>query len=135
MCGSKELKLLNNDNFTKISSTNLDFVKDVHSWKWCWASGKRYMVVGLGVSYSWTSVTHVMRLPDCQRGEVSAWDMKGTPSFTARRELQGLELPKGTVLEVEVVSEMIGEVSCLATSQVCSCPCACGRWDSSACTR
>ena len=30
--------------------------------------------------------------------------------FTLRRELPGLELPRGTVLEVELVSELEGEV-------------------------
>ena len=45
---------------------------------------------------------------------VYAWDMKGStckPSFTPKvKELNGLELPKGTVLEVEFVPELRGEV-------------------------
>ena len=43
---------------------------------------------------------------------VYAWDMKGNkPSFMAKpKELNGLELPKGTVLEVEFVQELKGEV-------------------------
>lgn len=41
-----------------------------------------------------------------------AWDMKGSkPSFAPKmKELNGLELPKGTVLEVEFVHELQGEV-------------------------
>ena len=41
-----------------------------------------------------------------------AWDMKGSkPSFVPKmKELNGLELPKGTVLEVEFVHELQGEV-------------------------
>ena len=43
---------------------------------------------------------------------VYAWDMKSVkPSFTTYRELTTLELPKGTVLEIELVYEMTGEVS------------------------
>ena len=37
--------------------------------------------------------------------------MKGSPSFTAKREFHGLELPKGTMLEVELINEFQGEVS------------------------
>ena len=36
--------------------------------------------------------------------------MKGSPSFTAKREFHGLELPKGTILEVELINEFQGEV-------------------------
>lgn len=47
-----------------------------------------------------------------QRNAVDAWDMKGArPVFSSKRELQGLELPKGTVIEVELVQELQGEVS------------------------
>ncbi len=45
---------------------------------------------------------------------VHAWDMKSntvTPVFTQGR-FSGLELPKGTILEVELVEELQGEVSC-----------------------
>ena len=31
--------------------------------------------------------------------------------FSPKRELQGLELPKGTVIEVELTKELQGEVS------------------------
>ena len=43
---------------------------------------------------------------------VYAWDMKGSkPLFAPKmKELNGLELPKGTVLEVEFVHELQGEV-------------------------
>ena len=46
---------------------------------------------------------------------VYAWDMKGhKPLFTLKaKELNGLELPKGTVLEVEFVHELQGEVRLL----------------------
>lgn len=37
--------------------------------------------------------------------------MKGPrPVFSTKRELQGMELPKGTVIEVELVQELQGEV-------------------------
>lgn len=89
--GDKELKVLYTKSFIEINKTNLNFMKDVHSWRWCWASGTRYMVVSIG------------------RGDISVWDMKGgTPSFTVKRDLQGLELPKGTVIEIEVVNELQG---------------------------
>ena len=46
--------MLDADNFIKVDITSLDFMRDIHSWRWCWASGKRYMVVGLGVSITCT---------------------------------------------------------------------------------
>ena len=53
-------------------------------------------------------------MPVCislQRNMVYTWDMKGKPTFSPRvKELNGLELPKGTVLEVELVQELQGEV-------------------------
>ena len=47
-----------------------------------------------------------------QRNMVYAWDMKGSkPSFAPKpKEFNGLELPQGTVLEVELVQELQGEV-------------------------
>ena len=37
--------------------------------------------------------------------------MKGPrPVFSTKRELQGMELPKGTIIEVELVQELQGEV-------------------------
>ena len=43
---------------------------------------------------------------------VYAWNMKGVkPSFTPHHKLTTLELPKGTVLEIELVYETTGEVS------------------------
>ena len=40
-----------------------------------------------------------------------AWDCQGNKSvFSHKREFSSLELPRGTVLEVELVSEMTGEV-------------------------
>ena len=44
-----DLPRLKSDRFTAVTSEGLDFLRCVHSWKWCWASGKRMMVVGLGV--------------------------------------------------------------------------------------
>jgi hypothetical protein len=51
---------------------------------------------------------------------VYAWDMKGSkPSFAPKmKELNGLELPKGTVLEVEFVHELQGEVRMTSVSIV-----------------
>ena len=43
---------------------------------------------------------------------VYAWDMKDVkPLFTTHYKLTTLELPKGTVLEIEMVYEMTGKVS------------------------
>ena len=40
--------------------------------------------------------------------------MGGTkPNFKVKKELHGLELPKGTVLEIEILNELLGEVSYL----------------------
>lgn len=39
------------------------------------------------------------------------WDVHGTvPSFSLKSEIRGLELPKGTILEIEIVHELQGEV-------------------------
>ena len=47
-----------------------------------------------------------------QRDNVYAWDMSGSvPSFSIKGELHGLELPKGTLLEIEIVHELQGEVT------------------------
>lgn len=44
---------------------------------------------------------------------LNVWDMKSEKALFSPppRELTYLELPKGTVLELEIVSEMKGEVS------------------------
>lgn len=48
-----------------------------------------------------------------QRNKVHAWDMHGSKAvFSTKRELRGLELPKGTVIEVELINELQGEVGC-----------------------
>ena len=44
------------------------------------------------------------------------WDPNSALSFSAKRELHGLELPKGTVLEIEVVNELLGEVGYLLSN-------------------
>lgn len=42
-----------------------------------------------------------------------AWDMHGSKAvFSSKRELRGLELPKDTVIEVELTNELQGEVGC-----------------------
>ena len=47
-----------------------------------------------------------------QRNQVCGWEMRGDrPEFSRRAELSQLELPRGTVLEIEYVQEMEGEVS------------------------
>ena len=47
-----------------------------------------------------------------QRNRVWGWEMKGgdKPVFTQRSEMTQLELPPGTVLEVELAQELEGEV-------------------------
>ena len=47
---SADLKCLKSDEFATVSKEGLDFLRSLHSWKWCWAAGKRMMLVGLGVS-------------------------------------------------------------------------------------
>jgi len=48
-----------------------------------------------------------------QRNRVHAWDMHGSKAvFSSKRELRGLELPKDTVIEVELTNELQGEVGC-----------------------
>lgn len=47
-----------------------------------------------------------------QKNALYMWDIgSSTPSFVNKREIQGLELPKGTVLEIEILPELHGEVS------------------------
>lgn len=43
---------------------------------------------------------------------VHGWDMMSSqPTFSPpRKEWNGLEIPKGTVIEVECVPELVGEV-------------------------
>ena len=57
-----------------------------------------------------------------QRNRIHAWDMRGRPSFSARREFNTLELPRGTVLEVELVPELTGEVRQDWAGQSCHVP-------------
>lgn len=45
-----ELAVLNTKNFHSVAIDVLDFLKDIYSWKWHWACGKRYLLIGLGVS-------------------------------------------------------------------------------------
>ena len=47
---SNDIHCLQSDQFPTVSKDTLEFLRGLHSWKWCWASGKRMMVVGLGVS-------------------------------------------------------------------------------------
>lgn len=42
--------MLSTQSFTELDLTTMKKIKDVHSWRWCWACGKRYMLVSLGVS-------------------------------------------------------------------------------------
>ena len=37
------------DNFKDIKKESLPFLVDPHSWKWCFACGRRFLIVGLGV--------------------------------------------------------------------------------------
>ena len=46
-----------------------------------------------------------------QRDNVYVWDMSGSvPTFSLKGDIRGLELPKGTILEIEIVHELKGEV-------------------------
>ena len=47
---STELSVLNTKNFHSVTIDVLDFLKDIYSWKWHWACGRRYLLIGLGVS-------------------------------------------------------------------------------------
>ena len=42
--------LLNSTSFQTVSKQNIPFEEYPFSWKWYWACGKRYIIVGLGVS-------------------------------------------------------------------------------------
>ena len=42
--------MLESNKFTQVDKDSLNFLKDVHSWKWYFASGRRMMIVGVGVS-------------------------------------------------------------------------------------
>ena len=44
------VSVLESSNFTSMDKDSLDFFKDIYSWKWGWACGKRFMLVGMGVS-------------------------------------------------------------------------------------
>jgi cap1 methyltransferase len=89
-----DVPCLRSDRFPTVTREGLDFLHSLHSWKWCWACGKRMMLVGLG------------------RNQVFGWEMRGDrPDFSLRRDLSDLELPRGTVLEVELVQELQGEGS------------------------
>ena len=74
------------------------------------------MIVGVGVSTRASPQFKIKLMYQpvffMQRNMVYAWDMKGIkPTFAPKvKELNGLELPKGTVLEVEFVQELQGEV-------------------------
>ena len=53
-----------------------------------------------------------MLLLSIQRNRIHAWDMRGGKAvFNMKHDLHGLELPKNTVLEVELALELHGEVS------------------------
>ena len=41
------------------------------------------------------------------------------PSFTARKDLHGLELPKETILEIEILNELQGQVSTINRYVLC----------------
>ena len=47
---STEFHALDSSNFTIVDKESVNFFKDVHSWKWYFAFGKRMMIVGVGVS-------------------------------------------------------------------------------------
>ena len=42
--------LLNSTSFAAVTRQNIPFEEYPFSWKWYWACGKRYIIVGLGVS-------------------------------------------------------------------------------------
>ena len=44
------ISLFLSDNFKEIKIDQLPFTQDPHSWKWYFACGKRFLIVGLGVS-------------------------------------------------------------------------------------
>ena len=44
--------ILATSSFTAVTGEDDKFLVDVHSWKWFWAAGKRYLLVGLGVGTS-----------------------------------------------------------------------------------
>ena len=47
-----DVNILQSSKFAVVARDSLNFLQDVHSWKWSWACGKRLMIVGLGVGQS-----------------------------------------------------------------------------------
>ena len=47
---SENVNVLDSNKFTPVHKDSIDFLKDVHSWKWYFACGRRMMIVGVGVS-------------------------------------------------------------------------------------
>ena len=156
------------DNFKDIKKESLPFLVDPHSWKWCFACGRRFLIVGLGVreregereekrtfsvscicdcwiykisqnkvisnsfqtpphgnenackiiceidhkneNYKSLEVHVYIVIFFSQRNQIHSWDMRGQKvSLSPRHEFQ-IELPKGTILEVEIIPEMTEEV-------------------------
>lgn len=69
--------MLDSNRFAQVDKESLNFLEDVHSWKWYFASGRRMMIVGVGVS---TRASHqgdeILPLSLCISSEI--WCMLGT---------------------------------------------------------
>jgi len=50
--GNTPKSLLNSSEFTVLTKETMCKIKDVHSWRFYFACGKRMILVGLGVSVS-----------------------------------------------------------------------------------
>ena len=48
----QSIEILATSSFTTVTGEDAKFLVDVYSWKWFWAAGKRYLLVGLGVGTS-----------------------------------------------------------------------------------
>ena len=55
--GPKELSWMESSKFQSVVNSELceaKFLNDVHSWKWYFACGRRFLIIGLGVRESCT---------------------------------------------------------------------------------
>ncbi|XP_065911664.1 cap-specific mRNA (nucleoside-2'-O-)-methyltransferase 1-like isoform X2 [Dysidea avara] len=90
--GDTPKSLLNSSEFTILTKETMCRIKDVHSWRFYFACGKRMILVGLG------------------RNNVCSWETNSPLSFRTYNTGR-LQLPCGTVIEVELAEELEGQGS------------------------
>jgi hypothetical protein len=84
-CWKKLTKFeINGDVFSPKTLTTVNLPPDVHSWKWYYTCGSRYLIVGCGGK-------------DCK-----GWNQRGAVNFAPIPNVKNLELPPSTILDVDV---------------------------------